>query len=275
MNPTRTGKIARLPKSVRDELGHRLENGEPGNQLVEWLNAHPEVQKVLQDHFGGRAINEPNLTEWKQGGHVEWLRIQELRDVVQHVQERADALLDATQGEPISERFARVIALEFSRTADDLLAQETDPQKRFERLCQVHREFSRLRRDEQMIARLRIKTRQSDREAILAGREDKRLADEQRRKELLARLEAGRQIDPLSCKLYQERKKIAREGWSYEDECAAAYTLEVQNDLPIGTFGYHNPLLPIPPDPDDQIKWEADSDTGEPKDNKLEGPSQN
>ena len=35
MNATRTGKIARLPKSIRHQLNRRLEDGQPGNQLEE------------------------------------------------------------------------------------------------------------------------------------------------------------------------------------------------------------------------------------------------
>jgi hypothetical protein len=36
---TRTGKIARLPRELRDELNRRLREGEPGIRLVEWLNS--------------------------------------------------------------------------------------------------------------------------------------------------------------------------------------------------------------------------------------------
>ena len=68
----RNGKIAHLPQHIREELNHRLEKGESGVQLVEWLNTLPEVKEVLQAHFDSRPINEVNLTEWKQGGFPEW-----------------------------------------------------------------------------------------------------------------------------------------------------------------------------------------------------------
>jgi len=74
MNTTRVGKIGRLPKAVRDVLGDRLEAGEPGGVLVAWLNSLTSVQEVLADYFGGRPISERNLSEWRQGGHEEWLR---------------------------------------------------------------------------------------------------------------------------------------------------------------------------------------------------------
>jgi hypothetical protein len=40
---SRTGKIARLPQSLREELNHRLENGELARNLADWLNTLPEV----------------------------------------------------------------------------------------------------------------------------------------------------------------------------------------------------------------------------------------
>ena len=65
---SRNGKIARLPRVVRDELNRRLEDGEQGARLVEWLNAREDVQAVLppsprlrragKAEWDGRPINE-------------------------------------------------------------------------------------------------------------------------------------------------------------------------------------------------------------------------
>ena len=60
---TRLGKIARLPRAVREQLNHRLADGEMGKRLVEWLNTLPVVHAVLTAEFGGRAINEQNLSD--------------------------------------------------------------------------------------------------------------------------------------------------------------------------------------------------------------------
>jgi hypothetical protein len=54
---TRNGMIARFPKYLRHQLNGRLEDGEPGKQLVKWLNGLPQVQEVLQLRFGGRPIS--------------------------------------------------------------------------------------------------------------------------------------------------------------------------------------------------------------------------
>ena len=96
MNATRNGKIARLPKAVREELNRRLSDGEPGKELVVWLNHLPEVQRVLAAEFGGRAVREQNLSEWKQGGYGEWLRKQEALELVRNLSAEAEDLKAAT-----------------------------------------------------------------------------------------------------------------------------------------------------------------------------------
>src|ERR1035438_7957478 len=52
---TRVGKIARLPREIREQLNHRLQDGEIGKRLVDWLNSLPEVKAVLAGEFNGRA----------------------------------------------------------------------------------------------------------------------------------------------------------------------------------------------------------------------------
>jgi hypothetical protein len=71
-----------LPKSVRDELGDRVENGEPGKKLVKWLNGLDTVQEILEEQFDGHPITEQNLSEWKRGGRLDWLQRQESLSLV-------------------------------------------------------------------------------------------------------------------------------------------------------------------------------------------------
>jgi hypothetical protein len=69
---TRNGKIAHLPFQIREELNIRLSNGEPGNRLVEWLNANPAVNEVMHNCFAGRPVSEQNISEWRNGGYEQW-----------------------------------------------------------------------------------------------------------------------------------------------------------------------------------------------------------
>ncbi|HEV2694047.1 MAG TPA: hypothetical protein VG347_14220 [Verrucomicrobiae bacterium] len=67
-----TGKISRLPREIREQLNRQMDEGTPGKRLVGWLNGLPSVQALLASEFGGAAINEQNLTNWKQGGYRDW-----------------------------------------------------------------------------------------------------------------------------------------------------------------------------------------------------------
>src|SRR5258708_4747582 len=73
---TRIGKIARLPKEIRNELNERLQDGERGVDLVVWLNDLPKVQETLAQFFHGRPVTEQNLSEWRWGGYNDWGRHQ-------------------------------------------------------------------------------------------------------------------------------------------------------------------------------------------------------
>src|SRR5438270_9233815 len=89
MNSTRNGKIARLPLAVRQELNRRLDDGEQGKKLVAWLNGLPAVQAIVATEFGGKAIREQNLSEWKQRGYRDWLAKQEALEIAERLGEDA------------------------------------------------------------------------------------------------------------------------------------------------------------------------------------------
>ena len=116
---TRTGKIARLPGALRHELNHRLHNGAPGREIVPWLNALPEVQRVLAARFASRPITEDNLSEWRQGGFQEWLLQEErrvrLRELSDQCPERDPALRARRLAAFTEEQLALELAEEIER----------------------------------------------------------------------------------------------------------------------------------------------------------------
>ena len=85
---TRIGKIARLPKDVREQLNRRLQDGEPTQRLLDWLNALPKIQGILAAQFGGRPIIKQNLSEWRRGGYLDWEAAEERRMRVDRLIER-------------------------------------------------------------------------------------------------------------------------------------------------------------------------------------------
>ncbi len=48
---SRNGKIAPLPRAIRDQLNQRLDDGQEAKDLAAWLNSLPEVQAVLAAYF--------------------------------------------------------------------------------------------------------------------------------------------------------------------------------------------------------------------------------
>jgi hypothetical protein len=105
---SRTGKIARLPLAIRQQLNQRLQNGEQGKLLVQWLNGLPEAQAVLASQFGGQPILEQNLSAWKKGGYRDWEEEQRTLQAVVVVFEQATGLKEAGSDE-LAERLAVVL----------------------------------------------------------------------------------------------------------------------------------------------------------------------
>jgi len=94
---SRTGKIARLPLAIRQQLNQRLQNGEPGKDLIQWLNALPEVQAVLAAQFNGQPIMQNNLSRWKTGGYVRWEAEQTAQEAAARLVEQSAGLQEAVK----------------------------------------------------------------------------------------------------------------------------------------------------------------------------------
>jgi hypothetical protein len=78
----RTGKIARLPHSVREALNERLRDGLPRSEITAWLNSLPAVRSLLKKRFGGSPITEDNLSKWRHGGYAGWLENQQTKEAM-------------------------------------------------------------------------------------------------------------------------------------------------------------------------------------------------
>lgn len=72
INPRRRGKIALLPRHVREELCRRLDDGKQGEEILTWLNAQPETVALVAEKFEGEAVSHNNLSQWFKGGFQDW-----------------------------------------------------------------------------------------------------------------------------------------------------------------------------------------------------------
>lgn len=153
---TRTGKIARLPLAVREELNRRLQDNEPGSRLVEWLNGLPETRQVLAAGFDGRPVTEQNLSEWKQGGHRDWLARQETLACARDLAGEAAELAGAAGGS-LADHLATVLTGRYAALVAGWNGEMDEEFRRRTRalrlLCQ---DIGELRRGDHCAGRLRL-----------------------------------------------------------------------------------------------------------------------
>ncbi len=153
---TRTGKIARLPRAVREELNQRLSDGESQKLLVGWLNARPEVQALLATHFKGAPITEQNLTDWKQGGYEDWLRFQSTRDWVRQLVDRSSDLAEETDNIAVSDWLSAPVAIVLGRYIQRLANEEPPTFEQQRNILALTRELTRLRNGDHQQQLLRL-----------------------------------------------------------------------------------------------------------------------
>ena len=101
-NPAHThggnGKIARLPKKLRDQVGIMLLDGVPYAKIIEALGEH------------GEGILEPNLKNWKAYGFKAWLIEYERKEALRSTHEAALTILDQKAGPPVQDAGRTVAA---------------------------------------------------------------------------------------------------------------------------------------------------------------------
>lgn len=160
----RNGKIARLPRDVRDELNRRMENGEQGGSLLAWLNALPVVSAVLARDFNSSPVSKQNLCEWRAGGFAEWQARQATLDQARELAADAGEITAATDGR-LTDHLATVLAVRYASALSGWNGEVTDEFRRKLRalrgLCQ---DIVELRRGDHSGARLKTEQDRLERE---------------------------------------------------------------------------------------------------------------
>ena len=150
---TRRGKIARLPNAIREQINLRLENGEEGKKIAEWLNTLPEVITLLAAEFDGQRINDNNLSNWKLGGYREWEEQQAALETILQFQSEAVQLSQAG-GPQVIEQLALCLTARLATALRPSSAGSEDPAQRMEQLRRLRRDIVALRKgdhDEQWV----------------------------------------------------------------------------------------------------------------------------
>jgi hypothetical protein len=153
---TRTGKIARLPRLLRDELNRRLDDGEAHTLLAAWLNARDDVRAVLATHFADREITEQNLSEWKQGGFEDWCRHQDARAWIRTLVDKSEGLKEDTGQIPVSDWLSAPLAVALGRCIHQIATEAPTSLDQRRGLIALAREVANLRRSDHQAEALRL-----------------------------------------------------------------------------------------------------------------------
>ena len=217
----RRGKIARLAKSIREELNNRLQNGEEGEPLVAWLNSLPGVQKAVAENFGGYAITEQNLSEWRKGGYREWERQEESSRCLRELLHESKSLKESG-AKDLGEGLTTVMAMEAAKAAEALLAEsdKLEPRERLQRCREVLGLVSLMRREDRKTGWLTMEQERRERALKQQAKEEWKRA----------------MLNPV---LAQWELPTFAKGLGGENGMAlAAYILEIAKDLPPGSLGH-------------------------------------
>lgn len=155
---TRTGKIARLPEPIREELNQRLFNGARGKDMPAWLNELPEVRQTLAEFFNGRPITEHNVSEWRTGGFQDWLRQEETNDRLRQVASQYEEL-GAEGKDLLDARVRGIMTVELAEALDQL--DRMKPDARWKRFQKISWELCRLQKAHTLNRELRLRQEKS------------------------------------------------------------------------------------------------------------------
>jgi hypothetical protein len=152
---TRNGKIARLPQPIREQINRRLQNGEEGKQIAEWLNTLPEVAALMTAEFDGQPINEPNLSHWKLGGYRDWEEQQVALEAARRY--KADAAeLSEEAGGPLADQLALCLTARIAVALRQTPSTGEDPAWELERLRRLCADLAKMRKGDHNAEWLRI-----------------------------------------------------------------------------------------------------------------------
>lgn len=163
MQTTRTGKIARIPLAIREQLNNRLLDGDQGRKLVTWLNSLPEVREVLDREFAGKPVRPQNLSEWRKGGYRDWLHLREARHAA--TQMREEAAIQSSNGETLTETLAHWLAVRYM-LASRTLSESSGPQQ-WKMLRELCGDIVELRRGDHSMRRIEL-----ERQRVAAAERD-------------------------------------------------------------------------------------------------------
>lgn len=163
----RHGKVARLPRAVREHVNLQLDEGKSYRVIIEWLTAD-----------GHAGFNKENIRQWKNGGFQDWLKHQDQLAEHESLRELAVDVAQQNQGSKTQEAVIQIGAALIFKTLIDF-----DPQKLSERLNARPEQFNTM-----LNAFTRLNRRSNELDML---KEYLRQEEERRQKELERKQNTG------------------------------------------------------------------------------------
>ena len=115
----RTGKIARLPKTLRDQVNAALRDGATASRVIELLTAAKAGGATNGDGSEIDLPNDQNITNWREGGYAEWCKEQERLDDMRIKREFAMDVVKQNEGGKIHEAGLNLAASQIFEVLQD------------------------------------------------------------------------------------------------------------------------------------------------------------
>ncbi len=139
----RNGKIARLPKAIRDKINRGIDDGRTYPQIIKDLGE--DAKDLKPGHF----------SEWRKGGYEDYLRHQEWRDDLRILRESGSEMTEFNDGPKFQETLTQIALTEIFRV---LQQRELKPDslnfiRLFNALARLNREALGLRKYNDLLAK--------------------------------------------------------------------------------------------------------------------------
>lgn len=110
MSNRRNGKIARLPKEIRDVVNLMLADGATADVVIAKLEGMLANGAKGADGEPIEIPNDQNITNWFQGGHQDWLAEQKRLEDMRFKREMAMDIVRQNEGGKIQEAAMQIAA---------------------------------------------------------------------------------------------------------------------------------------------------------------------
>jgi hypothetical protein len=163
----RNGKIARLPKVLRDKINQWLDDG----------RTYPQIIKDLGDD--AKDLKPGHFSEWRKGGYQDYLRRQDWRDDLRITRESGSEMDEFSDGPKFQETLVQVALTEIFRV---LQQRELKPDslnfiRLFNALARLNREALGLRKYNDLLAKEQAELKQLDIDRDISKNEHRAIVD--------------------------------------------------------------------------------------------------